>query len=62
MYSYEIDQYLRERNFDLSVSEYFFITSITANPQIKLVSRIGDNDIYIETKDEYNWIVHTHMD
>lgn len=34
MYSYEIDNYLKERNYYLNSEEIIFITDITVNTQI----------------------------
>ena len=43
MYSYEIDNYLKERNYYLNSNEVLLITNIELNPQI---SRITYNPEY----------------
>ncbi len=56
MYSHEIDNYLRTRNWVLNKDEYFYITDIYKNPQISRVSyNCYDNSFVMYTKDGYIW-------
>ena len=54
MYSYEIDNYLKERNYYLNSEEIIFITDITVNTQICRISYNQEfNFSQIWTKDGY---------
>ena len=54
MYSYEIDNYLKERNYYLNSEEIQFITDITVNTQICRISYNQEFNFYqIWTKDGY---------
>lgn len=54
MYSYEIKQYLYERNNVLSRDEYLELTDLGKNPQIKSMKYDTSNDTYeIVTSDGY---------
>lgn len=57
MYSWEIDNYLRNRNYVINKDEYMIITDITLNSQISRIKYDAyANSFYIETSDGYNWI------
>ena len=57
IYSYEIDYYLRSRNWLLTRDEYLYVSDVQNNPQIsKLKYNPYDNSLYLETEDGYNWI------
>lgn len=54
MYSNEIKNFLEERNYEVTVSEYEMITNIDINPQIDMVKYdVWDGKIKMLTKDEY---------
>lgn len=57
MYSWEIDNYLRTRDWEVTRYEYLYITDILSNPQIRKIKYDAFNDsFYMETSDGYNWI------
>ena len=57
IYSYEIDYYLRSRNWLLTRDEYLYVSDVRTNPQISKVKYTPyDNSLYLETSDGYNWI------
>ena len=57
MYSWEIDGYLRSRNWELTKNEYIYVSDIKENPQISRIKfEPFNNNFYMETKDGYNWI------
>lgn len=57
MYSWEIDNYIRSRNWILKKHEYIYISDIKVNPQIsKIKYEQFSNSFYMETDDGYNWI------
>ena len=57
MYSWEIDDYLRSRNWKLTKNEYIYVSDIKINPQISRIKfEPFNNNFYMETKDGYNWI------
>ena len=54
MYSHEIDNYLKEREYRLNSEEIQFITDITVNTQICRISYNQEFNFYqIWTKDGY---------
>lgn len=54
MYSYEIEQLLRLKNYILSIKEYIQI--LNTSTQIKHIKYDPYNDtFYIETEDNYNF-------
>lgn len=54
MYSYEIENYLKEKNYYLNSEEIIFITDITVNTQICRISYNQEFNFYqIWTKDGY---------
>lgn len=56
MYSWEIDRYIRERNFELSKEEYIFVSDINRSPQIsKIIYDIENNVVTVCTNDGYSW-------
>lgn len=56
MYSYEIDNYLRSRNWNITTSEYLEICDLNRNPQISRVSyNPFQNNFTICTSDNWNW-------
>ena len=57
MYSWEIDSYLRSRNWELTKCEYLYVSDIKVNPQIsKLKYEPFNNSFYMETNDGFNWV------
>lgn len=57
MYSWEIDDYLRSRNWELTKNEYIYVSDIKVNPQISRIKfEPFNNSFYMETSDGYNWI------
>lgn len=57
IYSWEIDQYLRIRQWNLSREEYIYISNVNASPQIqKIKYNPYDVTFYMETNDGYNWL------
>lgn len=56
MYSFEIDNYLKSRNYNISFDEYRFISDIEKSPQICRISYNSmDNSYIMYTKDNYIW-------
>lgn len=56
MYSWEIENILKEKNFVLSASEYLHISDTEASKQISEVKYDGWNKKYgISTNDGYSW-------
>ena len=56
VYSTEIDNYLRSKNWYLTKEEYIYVSNIEASPQIsRLKYEPFGNSFYMETKDGYNW-------
>lgn len=56
MYSHEIDQYLRVRNFLLTIKEYDEVTNVEKSPQISRVKYDSWRDnFYMATRDNYEW-------
>ena len=54
MYSWEIDRFLRDKNFCLSPDEYQKI--VTESPQINHIKyEPNANDFVISTDDNYTW-------
>jgi hypothetical protein len=57
VYSWEIDNYLRFRNWKLEKHEYIYISDTKVNPQISRIKyEPFSNSFYMETDDGYNWI------
>ena len=57
IYSWEIDVYLRSKEWILTKQEYKYISDLNSSPQICRVSYNSyNNDFYMETTDGYNWI------
>lgn len=57
MYSWEIDDYLRSRNWELTKNEYIYVSDIKVNTQISRIKfEPFNNSFYMETSDGYNWI------
>jgi hypothetical protein len=57
IYSYEIDEYLRCRNWTITTQEYLYVSDVKTSPQICCVSYNSyNNNFYMETTDGYNWI------
>ena len=52
MYSHEIENLLKMKNYLITVKEYL---SIIESPQIKEVDYKGNNNFYISTNDGYNF-------
>lgn len=46
MYSYEIEQYLKERNYYLNSEEVMYITNIKLNPQISRITYNCEYNFY----------------
>lgn len=58
MYSWEIDNYIKSKNYTLTSKEYSSITDIKNNPQvIHQKYNPCDKNFYIETNDNYNWTI-----
>lgn len=56
MYSYEIDNYLRSHNWNLTAKEYIEICNLKSNPQISRISYNPFlNDFTVCTDDNWNW-------
>lgn len=56
MYSFEIDNYIKERNYQLTSDEYRFISNIDRSPQISRLSYSSiDNSFIMYTKDGWIW-------
>ena len=56
MYSYEIDQFLRERNFELTSEEYMELTPQKCNQISRLTYNTENNTFHLYTYDGYDWI------
>lgn len=56
MFSYEIKNYLLDRNYRLAYHEFLFISDTTIHPQIVHIKYIGDQKICMETNDNYKFI------
>jgi len=58
MYSWEIDKILRDNNYYISSKIYLELFNVQNNQQIKIVKyNPFENTYYIETYDNYNWII-----
>lgn len=58
MYSWELDQFIKDRSNTLTVSEYFEVTDFTKNPQLARVKyNAYEDDFQIITNDGFSWIV-----
>lgn len=58
MYSWEIDNYIKSKNYTLTNKEYSEITDTNHNPQvIRQKYNPCDNNFLLETNDNYNWII-----
>ena len=56
MYSHEIDNYLRSRNWNLTTNEYSEICNLKENPQIARITYDPfQNNFAIWTDDNWNW-------
>lgn len=56
MYSYEIDNYLKDRNYVLTYDEYKFVSSTEKSPQISRISYSSmDNSFVMYTNDGWIW-------
>lgn len=56
MYSWEIEQLLKLRNYLINNKEYFQISNIKDNPQISYIKYDAyNNDFQIDTKDDYHF-------
>lgn len=56
MYSYEIDNILKEHNYNIPTSIYLDIMDIERSPQIIEIKYDGwNNNFYVRTNDNYNW-------
>ena len=56
MYSYEIDQFIRDRNNKISNKELFMLTDPLVCPQIQGVEfKPYENRHYLWTNDGYTW-------
>lgn len=56
MYSFEIDNYLRSRNWLLNQEEYLHVTNLNNSPQISRISYSAyDNSFVMYTNDNYIW-------
>ena len=56
MYSWEIDEELRKRNYILTPKEYLEIIDFDLSPQIcRIVYDIYTHTVHISTTDNYNW-------
>lgn len=54
MYSYEIEEYLRERNYTLTPNEILEIINVSINTQIFYISYNSEYNYYeIRTRDGY---------
>ena len=54
MYSYEIEKYLKERNYYLKINELIFITNTKVHPQIDHIKYNAFGDYFeMWTKDGY---------
>ena len=57
MYSYEIDNYLRERNWDLTPHDYGIVCDIKTSPQICRIQYDAFIDVFhMWTNDGYHWM------
>jgi hypothetical protein len=54
MYSFEIEQYINDRNHELNRDEVTFITDIEQHNQISRI-KYEDNLFHIWTKDDYHF-------
>ena len=57
MYSYEIQNYLEQRNYIVGINEYLFITDIRLHPQISVIKNYYDNTFYLATRDGHEWSI-----
>ena len=56
MYSWEIDGFLRLRDWKVTTSEYLFITNLKHHPQLSRITYNPSNDeYYISTNDGWRW-------
>lgn len=56
MYSYEIDEILRQNNYNIPSSLYLNIFNIDASPKITFVQyNPWEDKFYASTNDNYNW-------
>lgn len=57
MYSWEIDNYLRNKNYVINKDEYVNLINISSSSQIIYVKYDAySNSFYVETNDGYNWV------
>ena len=57
MYSWEIDDYLRARNWKIEKYEYIYVSDIKVNPQINWIKYDPYNNCFhMGTDDGYDWI------
>ena len=58
MFSHEIDNYLRDKNWMLSSEEYIYVTDVTHSPQIDHIKyNPYENNFYIHTSDGFEWTI-----
>lgn len=56
IYSWEISNFLNNKNYELTKYEYMNITDIELSPQIRRIKyEPYSNSFYMETYDGYNW-------
>lgn len=56
LYSWEIDNYIKLREYELSREEYLIASDINSNPQINMIIYdIQNNIVTICTNDGYSW-------
>ena len=56
MYSYEIDNILRQHNYNLPAHIYLDIFNIDKTPQIAEIKyNAWEDNFYVRTHDNYNW-------
>lgn len=58
MYSWEIENELKKRNFVLTSKEYMDLLDLDKSPQIRyLTYDTYENVVIIETTDKYKWYI-----
>lgn len=56
MYSWEIEKFLSERNYNISSDEYGIVCDIKNNPQINWIKYDAFNNCFhMSTSDGYHW-------
>lgn len=58
MYSWEIDNFLRLRDWKVSTEDYLFITDLRFHPQLnRIIYNPFYDNYYVSTNDGWEWII-----